>query len=145
MEVREKTVELDNSYMFKSLASHNPPTYDGTPNPKTFENWIRGIEKLLDALHCPEEWKVGFAVFYLKDKANLWWATVQEGQYELGFGWRKFRELIKDHFYLVPLQKAKENELMQLQQGGMSVLEYASKFMEHRISPRPLYLMRDSS
>ena len=28
------------------------------------------------------------------------------------------------------LQKAKENEFIQLHQGGMSVLEYASKFME---------------
>jgi len=38
--------------------------------------------------------------------------------------------LIKDHFYLVSLQKAKKNGFMQLQQGEMSVLEYTSKFME---------------
>ena len=88
------------------------------------------MEKLFDALQYPEEWKVGFAVFYLKDKANLWWATMRERQYEPGFDWRKFKELIKDHFYPVSLQKAKENEFMQPQQGGMSVLEYASKFME---------------
>jgi len=28
--------------------------------------------QLFDALQCPNEWKVGFTVFYLKDKANLW-------------------------------------------------------------------------
>ena len=38
--------------------------------------------------------------------------------------------MIKDHFYPISLQKAKEGEFMQLQQGNMSVLEYASKFME---------------
>ena len=38
--------------------------------------------------------------------------------------------MIKDHFYPLFLQKARENEFMQLQQGGMSVLEYAAKFME---------------
>jgi len=38
--------------------------------------------------------------------------------------------MTKDHFYPISLQKAKEGELMQLQQGNMSVLEYASKFME---------------
>jgi len=32
--------------------------------------------------------------------------------------------MIKDHFYLVFLQKVKENEIIQLQQGGVSVLEY---------------------
>ena len=50
MEVKERKIEEDNSYMFKSFASHNPPMYDGIPDPKTFENWIRGMEKLFDAL-----------------------------------------------------------------------------------------------
>jgi len=55
---------------------------------------------------------------------------VRERQYEPGFGRNKFNEMIKDHFYPISLQKAKEGEFMQLQQGNMSVLEYASKFME---------------
>jgi len=42
-------------------------------------------------------------VFYLKDKADLWWATVKERQHEPSFNWTKFKELIKDHFYLVSL------------------------------------------
>jgi len=71
MEVREMKVEEDNSYMFKIFASHHPPIYDGVPHPKTFEDWIRGMEELFDTLQCPEEWKVGFTVFYLKNKANL--------------------------------------------------------------------------
>jgi len=96
MEVKEKRAEEDNSYMFKQF---HPPVYDGTPDPKTFEDWIRGMEKLFDALQCPEEWKVGFAVFYLKDKADLWWATVRERQQEPGFGWGDFKKMIKDHFY----------------------------------------------
>jgi len=52
MEVREKRVKEDNSYMFKRFASHQPPwkNYDGTPDPKTFEDWIRGMEKLFNAL-----------------------------------------------------------------------------------------------
>jgi len=112
MEVREKRVEEDNPYMFKRFASHHPPVYDGTLDPKTFKGWIRGIEKQFNALQCPEEWNVGFAMFYLKDKADLWWATVWERQYEPGFGWDKFKEIIKDHFYPISLQKAKEGELM---------------------------------
>ena len=38
IEVKEKRVEEDNSYMFKRFASHNPSIYDDTANPKTFEN-----------------------------------------------------------------------------------------------------------
>jgi len=38
--------------------------------------------------------------------------------------------MIRDHFYPISLQKTKEGEFMQLQQVNMSVLKYASKFME---------------
>ena len=103
MEDKEKKIKEDNSYMFKSFASHNSPVYNGTPDPKTFKDCIRGMEKLFDALQCPEEWKVGFAVFYLKDKTNLWWATVWERQHEPQFDWNSFKELIKNHFYPVSL------------------------------------------
>ena len=66
---------------------------------------------------------MGFAVFYLKDKADLWWAIARERQHEPGFDSSKFKELIKDHSYPVSLQIAKENEFMQLQQGSMSILD----------------------
>jgi len=38
--------------------------------------------------------------------------------------------MIKDNFYPISLQKPKEGKFMQLQQGSMSVLEYAFKFVE---------------
>jgi len=75
---KAKKIEEDNSYMFKRLTSHNPLVYDSTPNPKAFEDWIQGIEKLFDALQCLKEWRIRFAVFYLKDEADLWWATMQQ-------------------------------------------------------------------
>jgi len=53
--VREMKVEEDNSYMFKRLASHNPPTYGSTLDPKIFEDCVRGMEKLFDTVQCPED------------------------------------------------------------------------------------------
>jgi len=50
VEVKERKVKEDNLYMFKRFTSHNPPVYDSTPTPKTFKDWIRGMEKLFDAL-----------------------------------------------------------------------------------------------
>ena len=50
MEAKEKRIEEDNSYMFKRFRSHNLHIYDSTSDPKAFEDWIRGIEKLFDAL-----------------------------------------------------------------------------------------------
>ena len=65
MEVKEKKIEEDNSHMFKRFMSHNLPIYDGTPDPKALEDWIRSMEKLSDALQSLEEWKVGFTVLLL--------------------------------------------------------------------------------
>ena len=74
---------------------------------------------------------MGFAVFYLKDMVDLWWAMVRERQYKPRFSWSKYKEMITDHLYpIISLHKAKEGEFMQLQQGSMSVLDYAIKFME---------------
>jgi len=38
MEVKERKIEEDNSYMFKRFMSHNPSVYDGTLDPKTFKD-----------------------------------------------------------------------------------------------------------
>jgi len=59
---------------------------------------LGGMEKLSDALQCPEKWKVGFAMIYLKDKVGLWWVTVRERQHKPRLNWKGFKELIKDHF-----------------------------------------------
>jgi len=50
MGVREKGAEKDNFYIFKRFVSHHRPICDSTLDPKTFEDWIRGMEKLFDAL-----------------------------------------------------------------------------------------------
>jgi len=50
MEVRKKRVEEDHSYIFKRFDSHHRLIYGGTPNPNTFKDWIKGMEKLFDVL-----------------------------------------------------------------------------------------------
>jgi len=37
---------------------------------------------------------------------------VRERQYEVEFDWNKFKKMIKDYFYPISLQKAKEGEFM---------------------------------
>jgi len=78
IEVKENKTRKDNSYMFKKLASHNLSMYNGAPDPRAFKDWIQGIEKLFDALQCSKDCMEGFAIFYLKDEADLWWATIRE-------------------------------------------------------------------
>ncbi|XP_057248862.1 uncharacterized protein LOC130590443 [Beta vulgaris subsp. vulgaris] len=116
--------------MFKKFSSLNPPSYDGKPDPVAFEDWINRIDQLFETLQCPEKWRVDFAVFYLTGQASLWWKIIKEKKNEPGFGWSKLQDLMRDKFYPPSLRKQKEDEFLHLQQGTMSVLEYANKFME---------------
>ncbi|XP_057250605.1 uncharacterized protein LOC125497568 [Beta vulgaris subsp. vulgaris] len=131
-ESRRKVVtnENESATMFKKFSSLNPPLYDGKPDPVAFEDWINRIDQLFETLQCPEKWRVDFAVFYLTGQASLWWKIVKEKKNEPGFGWSKLQDLMRDKFYPPSLRKQKEDEFLHLQQGTMSVLEYANKFME---------------
>ena len=55
---------------------------------------------------------------------------MKENQNEPGFRWTQFKELIKNRVYPISLQKAKEKEFLELDQGSISVVQYASKFIE---------------
>ncbi|XP_056691642.1 uncharacterized protein [Spinacia oleracea] len=116
--------------MFKNFSSLNPPSYDGKPDPVEFEDWINRIDQLFETLQCPEKWRVDFAVFYLSGQAGLWWKVIKERKNGPGFGWNELQKLMRDKFYPPSLRKQKEDEFLHLQQGTMSVLEYANKFME---------------
>ncbi|XP_074314487.1 uncharacterized protein LOC141649704 [Silene latifolia] len=115
---------------FRKMASYNPRTYNGKVDPVVFEDWVRGMDKLFEAVNCPDKWKVGFVVYYLVGQADLWWETVKEKRNEEGFGWAEFKELLRSKFYPVSLRRQKEEEFNSLRQGSMSVMEYAAKFME---------------
>ncbi|XP_056691541.1 uncharacterized protein [Spinacia oleracea] len=127
---QKSTNANENASMFKKFSSLNPPSYDGKPDPVEFEDWINRIDQLFETLQCPKEWRVDFAVFYLTGQASLWWKVNKERKNEPRFGWTELQKLLRDKFYPPSLRKQKEDEFLHLQQGTMSVMEYANKFME---------------
>ncbi|XP_074277131.1 uncharacterized protein LOC141600780 [Silene latifolia] len=122
--------EEDSIQYFKKMGNCNPKTYDGKLDPVELENWIRSLDKLFDAIQCPEKWRVEFTVYYLVGQADLWWETVKERKNEEGFDWTQFKKLMRSKFYPPSLRKEKEEEFNKLKQESMSVMLYATKFME---------------
>ncbi|XP_057548098.1 uncharacterized protein LOC130826533 [Amaranthus tricolor] len=86
------------------------------------------MEKLLEAINCQSRLKVKLAASYLTGTAELWWRTVK--QTAIDSTWEQFMKKLGDQFYPPSLQRKKENEILFLRQGTMSVIEYASKFRE---------------
>ncbi|XP_021714716.1 uncharacterized protein LOC110682696 [Chenopodium quinoa] len=117
--------------LFKKVAQSKPPTYQGEADPVVLENWLREFEKLFGAVGCPENSKVGCAIYYLRGEADLWWQQNEATIRALPrFNWTKFQEKVRDKFYPSFLQKQKAEEFSNLRMDKMTVTEYYTKFIE---------------
>lgn len=113
------------------VAGRHPPNFLGQEDPLLLEDWIRAFDKIFEAVDCPLERRVEIAAYYLQQEADNWWAT--EGpvfRQELGFGWNAFKDKMRDRFYPEHVKSAKYEEFLHLKQGGMTVQEYHSQFLE---------------
>lgn len=117
--------------IFSRMNAMKPRYYQGKADPVEYEGWVRSMEKIFDAVQCPEKYKVNFAAYYLEGAADDWWSTVKEElRKDEKFNWDKFKEVTREQFYPSFLRRQKENEFLYLKQGKMSVAEYAEKFLE---------------
>ncbi|XP_057246742.1 uncharacterized protein LOC130589489 [Beta vulgaris subsp. vulgaris] len=116
--------------MFERLSKVKPPYFKGQADPTFLENWIREFEKLFEVVNCPADMRVGQAVLYLKDEADLWWrengARLSAAE---GFNWEAFVIVLRGKFYPAFLRKQKAQEFINLRMGSMTISEYYSKFI----------------
>ncbi|XP_057247531.1 uncharacterized protein LOC130589916 [Beta vulgaris subsp. vulgaris] len=116
--------------MFERLAKVKPPYYKGQSDPTVLENWIREFEKLFEVVNCHENMRVGQAVLYLKDDADLWWRERESGarlSVIVEFNWDAFVIALREKFYPAFMRKQKAQEFINLSMGTIS--EYYDKFI----------------
>ncbi|XP_071739045.1 uncharacterized protein [Rutidosis leptorrhynchoides] len=53
-----------------------PPEYCGSTNPTVTYNWLREIDRALDACQCEPELRVLYASRLFKDRAMEWWDSI---------------------------------------------------------------------
>ncbi|XP_056695684.1 uncharacterized protein [Spinacia oleracea] len=116
--------------MFERLARVKPPYFKGQSDLTFLENRIREFEKQFEAVSCPMSMRVGQAVLYLKDEADLWW---RENETRLStaerFNWDSFVVALREKFYPPFITKRKAQEFINLGMGSMTIAEYYSKFI----------------
>ena len=109
---------------------HNPPKFNGGGNPNKTHQWMRDIERILEATQCPEERKLSYSVYMLTEDAEFWWKGMKqmmEGRGE-NVTWESFKVRFLEECFLNSVRNAKEIEFMQLEQGNLSVTDYATRF-----------------
>ena len=75
----------------------HPRAFKGEADPVQAEEWLRQIEKILDAMECTENQRVSFTTFMFQGEAEHWWEMVKGGAKSSGeeLSWNFFGQEIQ--------------------------------------------------
>ncbi|XP_015949243.1 uncharacterized protein LOC107474159 [Arachis duranensis] len=110
----------------------HPSSFRGSTNPTEADNWFQAMKRALQAQYVPHNQYKEFAAYQLQEEAQHWW---QEKCRLLQLQnadvlWDVFQTAFYKKYFPQSVREAKEMELLQLEQGSLSVSEYTSKFEE---------------
>ncbi|KAF1884418.1 hypothetical protein Lal_00033424 [Lupinus albus] len=114
------------------FSKRNPSQFHSGFAPDAALEWIQGMDRIFRAMNCSEAQKLAYATYMLVKEAENWWKFTRrqmetEGQL---ISWGTFKEKFLHKYFPADLKQKKEMEFLKLEQGNMSVGEYAAKFEE---------------
>ena len=83
------------------------------------------IEKIFKFVQIEDEEKVKYVVYMLRKDARIWWEAMNKDQNVATMTWAKFLREFNSKYYSQVVINSKVVEFTRLQQGNISVLEYA--------------------
>jgi hypothetical protein len=108
-----------------------PPTFSHSVEPMDADDWLKTIEKKLQAVQCNNREKVLFASHQLVGPTVDWWdAYVEAHEEPKGINWQEFKNSFHSHHVLLGVMKLKKKEFEDLKQGSMSVSEYVTRLTQ---------------
>ena len=115
---------------YEKFLKLDPPVFVGRADPELAESWIEETERAFSVLGVPEEKKTNFGTYRLKDNARKWWDTTKHIQFSQAevIPWTDFRRTFMDNYFPLHSRNKKKMEFLELEQGGMSLMNYTTKF-----------------
>ncbi|XP_073224792.1 uncharacterized protein [Cicer arietinum] len=110
----------------------NPPSFEGHYNPNGAQKWLQEVEKIFRGVACPEGQKVHLGTFMLTEEAEHWWDNARQQLDNVGTAitCAIFKNMFLIKYFPEDIRNRKGMEFVKLEQGNMSVVEYAAKFEE---------------
>ncbi|XP_011622158.1 uncharacterized protein LOC105420398 [Amborella trichopoda] len=120
------------SGLIEKFRRMSPSAYSGHGGVEKAERWKRQVEKILDVLNCLGEQKVRLGPFMLNGEAKHWWNSVKQCWRETWTEatWENFLVAFDEKCFPISVRERKEVEFIKLQQGRITVEQYAAKFVE---------------
>lgn len=110
---------------------YDPQTFNGlSEDPINVMLWLSSVERIFHYMKCPDNQKVQCAVFLLRERAAIWWLSVERmlGGNVNQFTWDQFKESFYAKFFPASLRDDKRQEFIDLKQGQMTLEEYDYEF-----------------
>ncbi|MCI09380.1 GRAS family transcription factor, partial [Trifolium medium] len=101
-------------------------------NPDDAYKWLQEIERIFRVVEATDAQKVMMATHRLTDEADFWWGNTRQRMIAAGtlMTWNNFKNEFLAKYFPVDVRTKKEIEFLKLEQGNMTVAEYARKFEE---------------
>jgi hypothetical protein len=120
---------------YEHFLAHRTPAFTREEDPLRARRWIEDLERTFEVCGCTEAQMVLYGSYLLQGEAANWWQTKRQLlEMELGsfaaVSWRRWKKEFDDRFFPVSLRRQMAREFNSLVQGGMTVEQYARKFME---------------
>ncbi|GAU48310.1 hypothetical protein TSUD_324910 [Trifolium subterraneum] len=120
----------DGEKRFDRFLKHKPSFFVGGFNPDGAVKWVEEVEIIFYAMECANENKLALGTYVLREEANQWWknAKLRLGERGVVITWEMFKREFFNKYFRADVKNKKVVEFMKLEQGNMSVAEYAAKF-----------------
>ena len=115
-----------------------PEEFEGTVRPIEAEEWLRAVERVLEAMGVTDAQKVTLATFSLRGKARTWWEALKRQLTAPLPGvipamprmvtWGQFVKGFNDQYCPMSYRLEQEAAFIHLHQGSMTIAEYEDKF-----------------
>ncbi|KAL5776081.1 hypothetical protein ACOSP7_009007 [Xanthoceras sorbifolium] len=104
--------------------------FDGRQDPIAADRWLKAIRRAFSQVDTPSEFWVDFAVYRLTGDAVIWWKNLSIQRDMTGVDWEVFEGLFRDNYFNAGHRRMLADMFENIEQGGMTVNEYYTRFME---------------
>ncbi|XP_062079228.1 uncharacterized protein LOC133783592 [Humulus lupulus] len=114
--------------LYERFRKQRPPVFEGSTDPLDAQDWKSSLEDIFEFMQLSDREKVSCAAHTLKKDAKIWWEVVKQTREVNQMTWAEFELVFNEKFYNEAVLTAKVSEFTRLQQGNLSVAEYARTF-----------------
>ncbi|KZV23029.1 hypothetical protein F511_14580 [Dorcoceras hygrometricum] len=108
----------------------SPPIFNGYESSEDADSWLHSVIHLFDRAQYDDDLRLRLVTLLLRKSAERWWRGTSSTILETGVGitWDTFYQVFRQEYVPDSYVAAREREFEFLEQGSLSVHEYARKF-----------------